>query len=110
MIVGVPDSKLKEWLKGKDYMIATDEGEAVAIGAGYYLATGKPATVFMGSNGFCNALDALTSLIIPYDISINLVIGVRGEQEHHEIMGREIYNILSDLDYDPRKCHIKFIE
>ena len=30
-IVGVPDSKLNKWLEGKEYMIATNEAEAVAI-------------------------------------------------------------------------------
>ena len=94
MIVGVPDSKLNKWLEGKEYLVATDEGEAVAIGVGYYLATGKRAQVFMGSNGFCNALDALTSLIIPYKIPMNLIIGIRVDEVQHQVMGEKVEEIL----------------
>ena len=107
-MIGVPDSSLKDWLKG-NYIVATDEGEAIGFAAGVYLATGKPETVFMGSNGFANALDAFTSLIMPYKIPINLVIGIRTDTEWHEVMGHEIHNILSDLDYDDSTVHIKFI-
>lgn len=96
-------------MKDKKLMIATDEGEAIGICAGYYLATGKPGTAFMDSNGFCNALDALTSLIMPYKIPINLVIGVRDDVEHHEVMGVEIYNIIDDLFNDQKTINIKLI-
>jgi len=93
MTVGVPDSSLKDWLKGKDVKIATDEGEAIGLAAGYYLAKGEPATVFMGSDGFCNALNPLTSLIIPYKIPMNLVIGVRGDLPQHKVMGKNVKKI-----------------
>lgn len=94
MRVGVPDSRLKEWLKEEPYLVATDEGEGVAIAAGHYLATGEPATCFMGTNGFLNALDALTSLIIPYEIPIKLVVGVRTEPGHHRIAGKAVKKLL----------------
>jgi len=98
MIVGVPCSKLKKWLEGKDYLIAADEGEAVAIAAGYWLATGKPATVFMQSDGFANALNPLASLIIPYGIPINWVISVRTDGEQHEVMGKTIETLIELYD------------
>jgi len=93
MKVGVPSSELK--LKG-DEMIATDEAEAVAIAVGYYLATGKTPIVFMGSNGFLNALEYLTSLVIPYKIPIKWVIGVGREEEWHEISSKTILNQFND--------------
>jgi len=101
-IVGVPDSKLKFWLKDKRYLIATDEGEAVAIGAGYYLATNKKASVFMGANGFANALDTITSLLVPYKIPIDLIIALREDVEWHSIMSKLVEPINSLINYDKR--------
>ena len=58
MIVGVPDKKLAKWLEDKgEYMITTDEGEAVSIAAGAYLATKKPSDVCISADGFMNALN-----------------------------------------------------
>ena len=82
MKVGIPTSKLKTWLKG-DEIIATDEGSAVGMAVGYYLATGKTGTVFMGADGFMNAMNALTSLVIPYEIPINWVISVGRQEAWH---------------------------
>ena len=39
MLIGVPDKKLATWLGDKEYIMASDEGEAVAIAGGYWLAT-----------------------------------------------------------------------
>ena len=82
MRTGVPTTRLKNWLRG-DEIIATDEGSAVGIAVGYYLATGKTGIVFMGVDGFCNALNALTSLVIPYEIPIHWVISVGRQEEWH---------------------------
>jgi len=95
MITGVPDSKLKDWLKDKDYIIACNEGHAVGMAAGHYLATGETATVFMQSDGFCNAMNALTSLVIPYDIPIDWVISIRSDCPQHQVMGENIHKLLS---------------
>ena len=94
MIIGVPDTAVKEWLSDKAYVVASDEGEAVAIAAGRYLATGLTATVFMSADGFCNALNPLTSLIIPYEIPVNWVIGVRTDTPQHEVMGNTIEQLI----------------
>ena len=85
MLVGVPDSVLKKIIKNKKCIFATDEAEAVAIAVGYYLATGKEGEVFAGSNGFLNAMDFLTSLVIPYNIPVKWTIGVGRKEEWHEI-------------------------
>jgi phosphonopyruvate decarboxylase len=84
MVVGVPTTKLKDFLKNKEYIVATDEGSAVGMAVGYYLATGKTGTVFMGADGFLNAMNALTSLVIPYKIPIHWVISTGRTEEWHK--------------------------
>ncbi|MBQ7722157.1 MAG: phosphonopyruvate decarboxylase, partial [Kiritimatiellae bacterium] len=50
---GVPDSLLKSFCAyvtdncGSSHVIAANEGGAVGLAAGHYLATGKPALVYM---------------------------------------------------------------
>lgn len=95
--VGVPDSKLKEYLKDKKYIVATNEGEAIGIATGYYLATGKSANVFMSADGFCNALNPLTSLVIPYQIEMNLIISKRTDEPQHKVMGEKVNQIMKDI-------------
>ena len=107
---GVPDKLLIEWLGDKEYIVATDEGEAVGIGAGYYIATKKRANVFMSADGFCNALNPLTSLVIPEKIKLNLIISVGREEPAHVVMTKALRAILKAIKYDPRKISIKLIE
>jgi len=107
MIVGVPDSKLKHWLNGKKYIIATDEGESVGMAAGYYLATGKRGTVFMQSDGVCNALNAITSLCIPYEIPMNFIISIREDEPQHYIMGKTVKKLLKMYEY--KRGNYKFV-
>lgn len=110
MRTGVPDKLLVKWLKGKDYIAASDEGEAVGIGAGYYLATKKRATVFMSADGFCNALNPLTSLVIPEGIKMNLVISTGRKEPQHREMTRILKPLIKLLKYDPKRISIKIIE
>src|SRR3989338_5081133 len=85
---GVPDSLLKEFLAyieekvpATDRITAANEGNAVAIAAGYHLATGKVAAVYMQNSGLGNAMNPLISLADPevYSIPLLLIIGWRGE-------------------------------
>ena len=88
LFTGVPDSLLKEFCayitdhapSGR-HIIAANEGAAVAIAAGHYLATGKPALVYMQNSGIGNAVNPLLSLADPkvYRIPMLLVVGWRGE-------------------------------
>ena len=91
MFVGVPDSKLKDI----DGIIASDEGEAVAMAAGYYLATGQAATVFLSADGFCNALNPITSLIIPYAIPVKWVISTGRQEPQHKVMSDTLEKLLN---------------
>lgn len=98
MITGVPDTKLKNLLiklKGENnHVIASHEGQAVGIAVGYYLSTGHSAVVYMQSDGFANALNAITSLVIPYKIPIKWVISIRKDPPQHIVMGKKIKKLL----------------
>ena len=61
--------------------ITVNEGAAVGLAAGVYLATNKPALVYMQNSGVGNAVNPLTSLAEPkvYGIPMLLLIGWRGE-------------------------------
>jgi len=109
-LIGIPDKLLVKWLGDKDYIKPADEGEAVAIGAGYYYATGKPATVFMSADGFCNALNPLTSLVIPEVIKMNLVISTGRKEKPHYIMTYALDKILKVIKYDPEILSITIIK
>jgi len=87
---GVPDSLLKSLCaKLTDAginLIAANEGGAVALAAGHYLATGRPACVYMQNSGQGNAVNPLASLADPdvYSIPMLLVIGWRGMPGVHD--------------------------
>jgi phosphonopyruvate decarboxylase len=84
---GVPDSLLKNlcaWLddhsNANQHVITANEGNAVALVTGYYLATGKPGVVYMQNSGLGNTINPLASLADPevYSVPILLIIGWRG--------------------------------
>jgi len=91
---GVPDSQLKGFCDqltltlgtGDDHIIAPNEGSAVGLAAGYHLATGKTAVVYMQNSGLGNAVNPITSLIDPnvYAIPVLFIIGWRGEPGVHD--------------------------
>ncbi len=84
---GVPDSLLKNFCAyvtdncAGNHVIAANEGGAVGLAAGHYLATGKPALVYMQNSGQGNAVNPLASLADPdvYSIPMVLLVGWRGE-------------------------------
>lgn len=84
---GVPDSLLKSFCAyvtdnyGENHVIAANEGGAIGLAAGHYLATGKPALVYMQNSGQGNAVNPLCSLADPdvYSIPMILLVGWRGE-------------------------------
>lgn len=90
---GVPDSLLKEFsaclsdrVDFSNNIIAANEGNALAIATGHYLATGKPALVYMQNSGLGNIVNPLLSLVDEevYNIPVLLVIGWRGEPDIHD--------------------------
>jgi phosphonopyruvate decarboxylase len=105
---GVPDSKLMDWLIKEEYLITADEGEATAMAAGYYLATGKVGTVFCNADGFLNVLNPLTSLLIPYQIPVNFVISY-GRKEPQHIIASESLKKLIELYVNKGRSTFEFI-
>lgn len=88
LFTGVPDSLLQslssclmQSCAADQHIIAANEGNAVALAMGHYLACGTPAVVYMQNSGLGNAVNPLTSLADPevYGIPMLLVIGWRGE-------------------------------
>lgn len=84
---GVPDSLLKNFCacltdnRPGSHVIAANEGGAVALAAGHWLATSHPALVYMQNSGQGNAVNPLASLADPdvYSIPMLLLVGWRGE-------------------------------
>ncbi len=85
---GVPDSLLKEIchyfnkvLNKNNHIIACNEGSAVALGIGHYLATSRPALIYLQNSGLGNTINPLISLSHKevYSIPSILLIGWRGE-------------------------------
>jgi phosphonopyruvate decarboxylase len=86
--VGVPDSLLKDFCayvadhtSAKDHVITANEGNAMAMAAGYYLGTGRPALVYLQNSGLGNTVNPLMSLNDPevYGLPALLMVGWRGE-------------------------------
>lgn len=85
---GVPDSLLKEFCAYLDdhadkgeHIICANEGNAIAMAAGYHLASGEVPLVYMQNSGLGNAVNPLLSLADRevYGIPMILMIGWRGE-------------------------------
>ena len=85
---GVPDSLLKnicayitDHFAADRNIIAANEGAAVGLAAGYYLATGKIPVVYMQNSGLGNTVNPLMSLTDKevYNIPSLFLIGWRGE-------------------------------
>ena len=100
LFTGVPDSLLKNFCayitdtalesiatpRPVKHIIAANEGNAVGIAAGHYLATGRPALVYMQNSGLGNTVNPLLSLADEkvYSIPMVLMIGWRGEPGVHD--------------------------
>ena len=90
---GVPDSLLKkicayitDHFDAQHNIIAANEGAAVGLAAGHYLATGQPACVYMQNSGEGNIINPLASLTDQevYNIPVLLLIGWRGRPGVHD--------------------------
>lgn len=101
---GVPCSFLKNLINYAinecEYVGAANEGDAVAISAGAFLA-GKKAVVLMQNSGLTNAVSPLVSLNYPFRIPVLGFVSLRGEtgipdEPQHELMG-QITTELLDL-------------
>lgn len=131
---GVPDSLLKnicayisDNLEGNHNIITANEGAAIGLAAGHYLATGRPACVYMQNSGEGNIINPLASLTDPevYNIPVLLLIGWRGKPGQHDepqhikqgkittgllnVMGVN-YDVLSQDEEKAQKQIVKAVE
>ncbi len=90
---GVPDSLLKnmcayitDHFDTAHNIITANEGAAIGLAAGHYLATGQPACVYMQNSGEGNIINPLASLTDQevYNIPVLLLIGWRGRPGVHD--------------------------
>jgi len=120
---GVPDSllsplsaQLLETVPADRHIIAANEGSALALVAGYHLATGAVGCAYMQNSGLTNAISPLTSLLDAevYSVPALLVIGWRGEmvagkqlkdEPQHAKMGRITLDLLSCLEIPHAVLH-----
>lgn len=115
---GVPDSLLKplcayvsDHVDADHHVIAANEGGAVAIATGHYLATGRPGAVYLQNSGLGNTINPLVSLADPdvYGIPMLLVIGWRGEpnrpdEPQHIKQGRATLPLLDAIGVPHAIC------
>jgi phosphonopyruvate decarboxylase len=109
---GVPDSLLADFcayitdhVDESAHVITANEGNAVALASGHYLATGEPALVYMQNSGLGNAVNPLLSLSDEevYSIPMLLMIGWRGEpgvkdEPQHVKQGRVMVPMLDAME------------
>lgn len=88
VIAGVPDSTLKQFCDGLQlyeghfrHYVTANEGAAIGLAVGTYLASGKPACIYMQNSGIGNAVNPIASLANGdvYGIPMLLIVGWRGE-------------------------------
>jgi sulfopyruvate decarboxylase subunit alpha len=106
-VVYVPDNPLSHVLAelGDRYrdvrlVLATREEEAFGIAAGLYLGGRRP-TVMLQSSGLGNSLNAITSLVLPYQIPMLIVVSMRGDAGEWNAaqvpMGRAVRSIFDAI-------------
>jgi phosphonopyruvate decarboxylase len=108
---GVPDSLLSpllSWITTRDDVInvtAANEGNSVALGIGYHLASGAVPVVYMQNSGLGNAVNPLVSLAGRgvYGVPMVLLVGWRGrpgfqDEPQHMAQGKITLEQLQLLD------------
>ena len=109
---GIPDSLLKNFcsfisdhVPKTNHIIAANEGGALSLGAGYYLATGKTPLIYLQNSGLGNVVNPLLSLADKkvYNIPILLMVGWRGEpgvadEPQHIKQGEVTTKLLNAMD------------
>lgn len=110
---GVPDSQLKPLCDylfntygiSDKHIIAANEGNAVALAAGYHLSTGKIPCVYLQNSGLGNIINPVASLLNDkvYGIPCIFIVGWRGEpnvhdEPQHVFQGEVTLKLLEDMD------------
>jgi sulfopyruvate decarboxylase subunit alpha len=106
-VVYVPDNPMSHVLRALEdqfhdirRVLATREEEAFGIAAGLYLG-GRLPTVMLQSSGLGNSLNAVTSLLLPYEIPVLVVVSMRGDAGEWNAaqmpMGRAVRSIFDAI-------------
>jgi len=110
---GVPDSQLQplcDYLMytygiSEKHIICANEGNCVALAAGYYLSTGKIPVVYLQNSGIGNIINPVASLLNEkvYGIPMLFIVGWRGEpgvhdEPQHVYQGEVTLKLLEDMD------------
>lgn len=109
---GVPDSLLKnlcafitDHTPKEDNIIVANEGSAIALAAGYYLASERIPAVYMQNSGLGNAVNPLLSLVDKeiYNIPLLMLVGWRGkpgikDEPQHVKQGRVTIPLLDCME------------
>jgi sulfopyruvate decarboxylase subunit alpha len=107
-VVYVPDNPLSHVLRvfESDYrdvrlILATREEEAFGIAAGLYLGGRRPV-VMCQSSGIGNSLNAITSLLVPYQIPVLMIVSWRGDDGEWNAaqrpMGKAVRSIFEAIE------------
>ena len=110
---GVPDSLLKplcdeifsEHGISNKHIVAANEGNSVALAAGFHLSTSKIPLVYLQNSGIGNIINPVASLLNDkvYGIPCIFVVGWRGEpnvkdEPQHIFQGEVTVKLLEDMD------------
>ena len=112
-IAGVPDSTLKQFCdavqldNGKVFRhyVTANEGAAVGLATGEYLAAKRPCLIYLQNSGLGNIINPLASIANPevYGIPILFMVGWRGEpgkrdEPQHIYQGKITCELLDVMD------------
>ena len=116
---GVPDSQLKALcdylmdtygIDKEHHIIAANEGNSVALAAGYHLASGNVPVVYMQNSGEGNIINPVASLLNDkvYAIPMIFIVGWRGQpgvhdEPQHIYQGEVTVKLLDSMDI---KCFV----
>lgn len=112
MIIALQDKVIKgymDFIGVKDFIGVSNEGEAIAIAGGCWLGTKKRADVYMSADGLCNAMNFITSWVIPENIEMNIFVSSGREEPPHKVMTDILPELLELIPYDPKKVFIKVV-
>ncbi len=110
---GVPDTLLSDLVEALSrprgdiiHVPAVNEGAAIALAPGHYLATGKIGVVYLQNSGLGHAMNPWMSLCHEeaYGIPLLLIVGWRGmpgsgDEPQHAAMGRATLPILRECGF-----------
>lgn len=112
MKIALQDKVIKTYMDSHgitNYLDVSNEGEAIAIAGGWWLGKKERADVYFSADGFCNALNFITSWVMPEGIEMNIYISTGRTEPPHKVMTDILPSMLELLNYDTKKLKIQVI-